>query len=83
MHKVESYRSSVEKVGLDFTQFKNEFQSLESKADTELDFRRSTRLGVRSFPTVLLEHKGRVDVVASGYSDFSTMVRRIDEILDR
>ena len=83
MHDVESYRSSVEKVGLDFTQFKNEFHSLEAKADTELDFRRSTRLGVRSFPTVLLEHEGRIDVVAAGYSDFSTMVRRIDEILDR
>ena len=77
----EFYRSICSKLDIDFDQFKASFQSADMKAKTQQHFAKSQQMGVRSFPTIVLEHKGQLHLVASGYSTFDVMKEKIDGLL--
>lgn len=62
---VETYIEIVEKLGIDADEFKKEFLSEAMKEAVKADFEHSGDLGVRGFPTVILE-KGKGDYVLIG-----------------
>jgi len=79
--EVDFYQSICNDLGIDFDAFATKFASAELREETGMHFYRAQSLGVRSFPTVAIEHKGQVHLVASGYSTFAKMKDRIDRIL--
>lgn len=81
MHLVESYFDIVEEVGLDIDIFKSKFESDVAKVAIRSDFNRSSELGVRSFPTILLIKDGKQIVVARGYATSKKIIENIDQIL--
>jgi putative protein-disulfide isomerase len=79
--EAEAFRSSVEEVGLDFDEFEDKFNSDQLKLDVKQDFYKASQLGVRSFPTVLLQANGRTTIIANGYSTVEEMTRKIESLL--
>ena len=79
--EVEFYQSICEDLDINFEDFSKRFASEEMKKATSNHFIKSSSLGVRSFPTVLLEYKGKQNVIAVGYSTFGQMKARIDTVL--
>ncbi|MDF1694483.1 MAG: DsbA family protein [Saprospiraceae bacterium] len=79
--QVEFYMPICEELDIDFSVFSKMFASEEMKKKTLSHFQRSSELGARSFPTVMLEYKGQRHVIAKGYSTFEKMKTRIDSII--
>jgi putative protein-disulfide isomerase len=78
---VDFYKDICTRFNIDFELFKSKFDSDEMKAATQQHFQRSQQMGVRSFPTILIEHNGQLHLVASGYSTFEKMREQIDKII--
>ncbi len=81
MHLVESYQSILEELNIDYKQFKELFESQEMKDAIKLDFQKSQEMGVRGFPTLILEHEGQMHLLANGYSTSEKIIQRINKIL--
>lgn len=81
MHALESYLEILSKLDIDKETFSQKFMSTEAKVRIKEDFKRSAELGVNSFPTILLLHKGEYHTIAQGYSTNEKMQKRIKEIL--
>lgn len=82
MHLTESYHNVIEKcTSLSIEDFDQAFASDKAKADIKMDFQRSSDLGVRSFPTLILKVNGGQTVVAKGYAKASQMQAQIDKVL--
>ncbi len=79
--EVKFYESICKALGVDFSLFSLKFESSDMKENTIKHFQRSAQLGVRSFPTLLLEYNGQRHNIAIGYSTFEKMKERIDAIL--
>jgi len=75
------YKSIVGELGLDYDRFCELFDSQEVKNNTQNHFRNAGQLGVRSFPTVLLQKNGQLYMIASGYDTFDNMRSRIQKLL--
>ncbi len=80
--QVEFYKDVCAKVNIDFELFKSKFDSIAMKNATQKHFQKSQQIGVRSFPTILIEHKGKTHLVASGYSTFEKMKEKIDSVIN-
>jgi putative protein-disulfide isomerase len=81
MHDVSSYEATIKAIGLDYESFKSNFESAEWKTKIKEDFERAGQLGVRSFPTILLEKDNQRYVISQGYSKKEDMVKRIHKVL--
>ncbi|MEL6989680.1 MAG: DsbA family protein, partial [Bacteroidota bacterium] len=81
MHRVDTYKEHVKALGLDFETFSTLFESEEWAKKIKEDFQRSAKIGVRSFPTVLLKHNGQVNIIAQGYRTKAQMQKTIQTIL--
>jgi protein-disulfide isomerase-like protein with CxxC motif len=46
------------------------------KERMQLAYRNALNAGLNGFPTVVLEHKGRRQFIAEGYTPFSTLEQR-------
>lgn len=70
-------------VGLDADRFTNDLASdvIEEELQNEISTARS--LGVISYPSLLLEHDGRLFPVSVDYLDHETMIREIVSILEK
>ncbi len=66
--EVTSYYPILAKLGLDKDDFTAKFNSAEYKELVKKDFERAGTLGVRGFPSVLLEVNGEVRVLSRGYT---------------
>jgi putative protein-disulfide isomerase len=64
---VDFYASICASLALDFDEFRAAFNSSEGLQAVQQDFVRCRQWGVRSFPTLLLEHDGRTRPLAEGY----------------
>lgn len=74
---VESYYPILETLGLDKDIFTSKFQSEEYKELVKKDFKRAGALGVRGFPSVLLETNVERIVISRGYSTAEEIERLI------
>ena len=74
---VESYYPALDKLGLDKEVFALQFNSEEYKKLVQKDFERAGNLGVRGFPSVLLETNGKVIVLSRGY----TTAEKLEELI--
>jgi putative protein-disulfide isomerase len=61
------YASICASLALDFNEFRAVFDSPEGMQAVQQDFVRCRQWGVRSFPTLLLEHDGRTQPIAEGF----------------
>lgn len=80
--QVDFYEVICTKLDIDFELFKSKFDTVEMKAATQKHFQKSQQIGVRSFPTILIEHKGQMHLIASGYSTFEKMKAKIDSAIN-
>jgi len=78
---VDFYKPICQNIGIDYQVFKNKFDTPEMKIATQNHFQKSQQIGVRSFPTVLVEYNGNRHLIASGYSTFEKMKEKIDSII--
>jgi len=81
MHLAESYQAILNDLNIDFQSFKELFESQEMKEAIKLDFQKAQEMGVRGFPTLILEHEGQLHLLANGYSTSEKIIQRIDKIL--
>lgn len=64
---VDFYDSICTNLALDFDEFRALFVSPEAQRAVQQDFVRARQWGVRSFPTLLLEHDGKTEPLAEGF----------------
>ena len=69
-------------VGLDANRFADDLTSNEIEEVLQNEIRKARKLGVISYPSLLLEHNGRLFPVTVDYLDHETMIREIVSILD-
>jgi len=69
-------------VGLDANRFADDLTSNEVEEELQNEIRIARKLGVISYPSLLLEHNGRLFPVTVDYLDHETMIREIVSILD-
>jgi putative protein-disulfide isomerase len=72
------YRDICEQVGLPFEEFSQTFTSQRAREAVSQDFTLCRQWGVRSFPTLLLEHQGETSLLSSGYVDSETLLNRLN-----
>ena len=82
LRQVESYDSILETLNLDVSLFKQRFNSEEYKTLAKQDFTRAADLGVRGFPTVLLQVNGQVKVLSRGYTSAQSLSDNIKRELN-
>jgi putative protein-disulfide isomerase len=70
-------------VGLDADRFTNDLTSDGIEEELHLEIGTARTLGVISYPSLLLEHDGRLYPVSVDYLDHETMIREIVSILDK
>ena len=83
MNQASSYEACLEGTGIDIQTFTKAFNSDEMKALVKKDFERSAELGVRSFPTILLEVNGEHKLIAAGYAKSATIIQKLNLVLDK
>jgi len=69
-------------VGLDANRFADDLTSYEIEEKLQNEIRIARKLGVISYPSLLLEHNGRLFPITVDYLDHETMIREIVSILD-
>ncbi len=69
-------------VGLDANRFADDLTSNEIEEELQNEIRIARKLGVISYPSLLLEHNGRIFPATVDYLDHETMIREIVSILD-
>ncbi|HLV48856.1 MAG TPA: hypothetical protein VKY35_07330 [Aliidiomarina sp.] len=62
------YASICNELELSFDEFSALFHSTEGQQAVQQDFMQSRQWGVRAFPTLLLEHNGKIKPLSVGYS---------------
>lgn len=75
--QAEFYRSVCAKAGIEFDAFQSLFTSDAGKQAVQAHFAQCRAMGVRSFPTLLLEHNQELLVIASGYVKAADVINRI------
>jgi putative protein-disulfide isomerase len=74
---VEAYLDFVEEFGIKKEVFKEKFESNEIKELVKSDFQFARKMGVRSFPTVLLESNGQFLIISEGFSKSKLMINKV------
>jgi len=70
---IEVYSKLAAEFGLDGQDFIKKMSEQKFIDLANLDFEKSEKLGVNGFPTVFLEYKGSLQVLARGYAPFQTL----------
>ena len=71
------YASICASLALDFDQFRAVFESPEAQQAVQQEFVRCRQWGVRSFPTLLLEHDGEIEPLAVGFVTTEQVLSRL------
>ncbi len=78
---VNFYKSICHDLKVDFEDFKARFQSDKYKNLTVQDFQYASQIGVRSFPTVMLNKNGMLIKVANGFATSAAMIAKIEQLI--
>ncbi len=81
MHLTASYLPICSELGISAEAFTAAFESDRLKDLVKKDFERSAKLGVNSFPTLLLESNGKQTIIARGFARSSSMIEKINSVL--
>ncbi len=81
MNQAASYYEGLDNFGIDKREFDELFHSGEMKEKVKQDFQRSQELGVSSFPTLLMQHEGKIHKIAQGYAKSEVAIQKIRAIL--
>jgi putative protein-disulfide isomerase len=77
----ETYESLVSDLDIDTNKFMDGFSSIEMKEKTREDFLFSQQLGVRGFPSTVLEYNEQLYLLANGYAESDYINGNIEKIL--
>ncbi len=77
MNLLESYYELIEGLGISKEEFAKQFNSEEYKLKVKEDFARSSSMGVRSFPTLLLQKGDELFLIAQGYLEAEKVINSI------
>lgn len=78
MGVVETYVELAKKYEVDIDQFKILFTSDEMKTAAREDFVKSGEMGVRGFPTVILQKGDKLILISNGYMEGDKLVRQVE-----
>ena len=67
----------AEEIGINRQQFLNQFASQEMHDKTQRNFAMSRQFGVRGFPTLILQDKGSLVLLCSGYTGFEQLESKL------
>lgn len=73
MNDITVYTKIAESFGISKEDFEKRFLSEELSEETFEYFKKGQKLGVHSFPTVILEKGNKRTIIAQGYSSFETL----------
>jgi len=73
----ETYLEFVEEFGIEKDVFKNKFESNEIKELVKSDFLFARKMGVKAFPTVLLESNGQFSIISEGFSESALIINKV------
>lgn len=76
----ETYVTLAEQFKIDKEVFRKEFESEEMKYATKADFQLSSEMGVRGFPSVVMNHDGKLYMIANGFSTVENLLKTIEKI---
>ena len=81
MHLKESYHDILTALDIDTQQFDRLFESEDMKTSVRRDFEQSGEWGIRGFPALILRHKGKLSLVANGYTNKEDIILRIEKVM--
>ncbi len=76
-----TFKPLAEKVGIDFEEFDQIFNSSQIKDETKSDFQFSKKIGVTGFPTVLVKEGEKLALLTAGYQPYQTLKPAIEDWL--
>ena len=78
----ETYSILAGNFGIDIKEFRKIYTSPSTKIKTEKDFKYSQQLGIRGFPTTVLEWNGQLHLLSNGYLEADSIIPLIDKLLN-
>ncbi len=82
-HDVATYTEIAKTYGIDAANFKAEFESEAMKQAVRDDFANAGEMGVRGFPTVILQKNEKLFLICNGYAKAAEVVKGVEELLER
>lgn len=83
MHEASAYYDALSLTSIDTETFTKKFNAQTYKEKVKEDFLKAQALGVRSFPTLLIEINGKIEVLSSGYFTAADMAKKLDMIVSK
>ena len=80
-NELDTYLKLLEEFDLDPKRFTELFDSTELKDKTKQSFNYSQQLGVRGFPTTVLQHGEKLFLVANGYAEAKVLIERVEKLM--
>ena len=80
-NSVETYLELIEEFGIEKEIFKKEFESDEMKEAVKKEFTYSSEIGVRGFPTVVLQKGDKFYLISNGYTSSENIIEHCRKIL--
>jgi len=77
----ETFAELAKEYGLDKKEFAKKFESDEWKEKVKKDFSYAQSIGVRSYPTLVLQNGDDVYLIAQGYVEAETIIEKCEKIL--
>lgn len=82
LHIGESYHSILEDLALDIEEFSRHFQSDHYKSLVREDFVAAAEMGIRGYPTLILQKADRLHMICNGYNSSEHIIQKISLHLD-
>ena len=80
-NSIETYLELVEAFGIEKAIFQKEFESDEMKAAVKSEFTYSSEIGVRGFPTIVLQKDGKFHLISNGYTSSGNIIENCRAML--
>ncbi len=80
-NETDTYLGLLEEFEIDEDQFKEMFESTEFKTLVKEDFQYSANLGVKGFPTLVLQKGKDLYLISNGYAEAKTVIDNISKII--
>ncbi|MFY0653703.1 MAG: DsbA family protein [Cyclobacteriaceae bacterium] len=80
---LEFYKPICEHMGLDFSDFSSKFQSDEYKSLVRQDFMFAQQLGIRGFPSVVVQSGEKYYMITRGYATYEAMTEAVEAVLGK